>query len=463
MPISQKSYTSAAPEQVQDDVLFKPNRGIRVIELNRPAKLNSLNQSMVDKITPRLAEWTKSDVAQTVVLKGNGKALCAGGDVAALALAIKNEGEQGSAQSTTFFKDEYTLNHLIAAYPKPYISIMDGIVMGGGVGLSVHAPFRVVTEKTMFAMPETDIGFFPDVGGSFFLSRLDGEIGTYLALTSSRLKGYDVVSAGIGTHYIPQSQLESLEARLAEIFVDGKVYSQDAFDLVNNVLNEFSADAPEGFQFSLSGANRELIDRAFSKSTIEAIVAELESDGSELAKSALKAINTRSPTSVKVTLAALRQGKTLGIKDALNAEYRIAENFMYGHEFAEGVIAKLIEKREPKWEPASFEGVGSSLVAQYLTPRASSESENITFHYPDVNYLQYPHKYGLPTEQQVQDYITGNDSIDREFKVTTDEVFEHFDNITKSKLGIKAKIQDILERKTTPDPTEATLLDWKYE
>lgn len=418
---------------------------------------------MIESLTPRLAEWTKSDVAQTIVLKGAGKAFCAGDDVTTLAKTIQSQGEQGSAKSTAFYKDEFALNHLIAAYPKPYVSIMNGCVMGSGAGISVHAPFRVVTENTVFSMPEASIGFFPDVGGTYFLSRLDGEIGTYLALTSSTLKGYDIVSAGVGTHYVPQSQLENLEARLAEIFVDSKVYPQDAFDLVNNVLNEYSCDAPEGYQFSLTGANRKLIDSAFSKSSVEAIISELESDGSALATEAIKSIKSASPTSVKVSLAAIRQGKTLGIKDALNAEYRIAENFLYGTEFAEGVFAKLVEKREPKWEPASLEAVSSSLVAQYLTPRASSESGNVEYLYPDVNFLQYPHNYGLPTEQQIRDFITGNDSAERDFKVTSAEVFEHFDDISKSKLGIKRKIQEVLERKTMPDPSDVNLLDWKYE
>lgn len=421
---------------------------------------------MVDKIIPRMIEWTKSDIAQTIVLKGTGeKALCAGGDVAALALAIANEGEAGSAKSTAFFKDEYTLNHLIATYPKPYIAIMNGITMGGGVGLSVHAPFRVVTEKTLFAMPETDIGFFPDVGGTYFLSRLDGEIGTYLALTSARLKGYDVVAAGVGTHFVPESVLPDLEARLAEIFVDTEIAPIDAFSLVNNVLQEFSSDAPDGFTSSIAGSARQTIDKAFSKATVEEIVAELESDGSELALNAKKLLLSRSPTSVKVTLAALRRGKTLGIKDALDAEYRLAENFMYGHEFVEGVVAKLISKpkRDPEWKPATLADVTPNLVSDYLSPRPNSENANIEYFHPEHNFLQYPHRFGLPTEEQIKDYITGNDNPDREFKVTVQEIYDHFDNITKSKIGIRRKIDDVLARKTKADPTDARLLDWVYE
>lgn len=463
-PLARNSSSASIAPEDADDVLFAPNRGVRVITLNRPAKLNSLNQSMVDKIMPRMVEWTKSDTAQSVILKGAGaKALCAGGDVSALAKDIADNGPEGSARSTGFFKDEYTLNHLIASYPKPYVSIMNGITMGGGVGLSVHAPFRVVTEKTLFAMPETDIGFFPDVGGSFFLSRLDGHIGAYLALTSARLKGYDAVSAGIGTHYIPEALLPDLEARLAEVFVDS-VAPIDAFSLVNSVLLEFESAAPDGYVFSLSGKNRETIDNCFSKATAEEIVSALEADGSELALSAKKAILSRSPTSVKVTLEALKRGKQLGIKDALDAEYRLAENFMYGHEFVEGVSAKLIAKpaRAPEWKPATLQEVTPELVKQYLTPRPNTTVPAIEFFHPENNFLAYPHKYGLPSEQQVQEHVLGEDNPDREFKVSVKEVIDHFDNITKSKLGAREKIQDILARKTKPDPTDAQLLDWIY-
>lgn len=165
---------------------------MRTVELNRPKKLNSLNGSMARKIVPRLQEWTKSQMANVIVVKGEGRALCAGGDVAALAQQ-NQQGTEGQQASKDYFALEYKLDHLIATYPKPYVAFMDGITMGGGVGLSVHAPFRIATENTVFAMPETTIGFFPDVGASFFLPRMDGELGTYLALTSEQLKGANVL------------------------------------------------------------------------------------------------------------------------------------------------------------------------------------------------------------------------------------------------------------------------------
>ena len=177
------------PGDDPDDVVFNSTYSVRTIELNRPQKLNSLDGSMCRKIIPRLLEWEKSDMISAVIMKGAGEnALCAGGDVATLA-KWNQEGSEGVQKSTDYFALEYKLDHLIATYTKPYISFMDGITMGGGVGLSVHAPFRIATERTLFAMPETSIGFFPEVGGSFFLPRLDGRLGKYLALTSERLKG----------------------------------------------------------------------------------------------------------------------------------------------------------------------------------------------------------------------------------------------------------------------------------
>lgn len=172
-------------------MLFNSLYGLRTITLNRPNKLNSLDGSMIRKIVPRLQEWDKSQMANVIVIKGEGRAFCAGGDVAAL--AKQNGTESGQKDSTAYFAQEYALDHYVATYTKPYVAFIDGITMGGGVGLSVHAPFRIATERTVFAMPETTIGLFPDVGAGFALSRLDGQLGLYLALTSEQLKGVNVL------------------------------------------------------------------------------------------------------------------------------------------------------------------------------------------------------------------------------------------------------------------------------
>ena len=186
------NYLDEQPGDEADDVIFGKTYGVRTLELNRPKKLNSLNGSMARKLIRRLQEYEKSDMANVIILKGAGRAFCAGGDVAALA-KWDQEGKEGQRRSSEYFALEYRLDHLIASYTRPLVAFMDGITMGGGVGLSVHAPFRIATEKTVYAMPETTIGFFPDVGASFFLPRMDGNLGTYLALTSEQLKGADAL------------------------------------------------------------------------------------------------------------------------------------------------------------------------------------------------------------------------------------------------------------------------------
>src|SRR6201996_8950938 len=232
------------PGDDPDDVLFNSLYGVRTIELNRPKKLNSLNGSMARKILPRLREWEKSQMANVILISGAGpKAFCAGGDVAELAMQNKN-GPEGQKKSSDYFALEFKLDHLISTYSKPYIAIMDGITMGGGVGLSVHAPFRIATERTVFAMPETTIGFFPDVGGSFFLPRLDGAIGTYLALTSERLHGVQAYYAGIATHYLDSSVLANLTTRLSELVFKDYSTLDERLKLVNSTIAEFSTGLP---------------------------------------------------------------------------------------------------------------------------------------------------------------------------------------------------------------------------
>ncbi|KAF5096175.1 hypothetical protein D0Z00_002870 [Geotrichum galactomycetum] len=361
---------------------------------------------MIDKITLRLVKWASCDITKTVVIKGAGnKAFCAGGDVAVLAKGISDNAETGPAVASKFFKDQYTMDHLIAAYTKPYVALLDGVTMGGGVGLGVHAPFRIATEKTLFAMPETDIGFFTDGG--------------------VRLKGYDVVAAGIATHYVPETVLPELEARLAEIISDNKNISTDPFNLVNNVLEEFATDAPEGYEFSLSGKKRKAIDSIFGQSSIEDIISALEADGSEWALKTKKTILGKPPLSVKVTFHALRRGKDLTITDALSKEYQLAKQFMSGDDFVEGVTSKLINKpaTAPQWKPATLDEVTASAVSEFINKTDATDAlEPIT----KEDFVDYPHKFGLPAEQDIKNFITGNDGSDRKFKVTKDKVFDHF-------------------------------------
>ncbi|KAJ9613192.1 3-hydroxyisobutyryl-CoA hydrolase [Cladophialophora chaetospira] len=463
------------PGDDPDDVLFNSLYGVRTIELNRPKKLNSLNGSMARKILPRLREWEKSQMANVILINGAGpKAFCAGGDVAELAIQNK-EGPEGQQKSSDYFALEYQLDHLIATYSKPYIAIMDGITMGGGVGLSVHAPFRIATEKTVFAMPETTIGFFPDVGGGFFLPRLDGEIGTYLALTSERLHGVQVFYAGIATHYIDSSVLAQMTTRLSELVFKDYADLNERLGLIDSTIAEFTSSlpAPDSYEKAqhgnLSGPLREAIDRIFGFDTIEEILSALQKETqsedtylADWAKATQKTIAIRSPTSLRVTLRQLREGKSWNISETFAREHKIASTFMAHPDFVEGVSARLITKppAQPNWSPSKLEDVRKTDVDKFFAEPGYHETLQLVDPHEgalDQAYTDYPHaKFALPRESDIKAAVQefGKEGS----KKVTNEVLRQW----KNKAGVKEKLQDVLARNTTA-LKDGKGLRWKGE
>ena len=465
----QTRMASSSPPEIKeqpgdepDDVQFNTLNGIRLIELNRPRKLNSLNGSMARKIVPRLLEWKHSQLATIIVIAGAGeKAFCAGGDVAEL--AKQNSTPEGQKASTDYFALEYQLDHLIATYNKPYISLMDGITMGGGVGLSVHAPFRIATERTVFAMPETTIGFFPDVGGSFFLPRLDGAIGAYLALTSERLNGREAVLAGIATHYIHSSDLKNLMTRLSElVFEDDAAYAARV-DLVNATILEFTQKLPSISELpptqhgSLTGNLRSAIDRCFSKDTIEDIIAALEKEqsngASDIAKWAgatLKTLSIRSPTSLKVTLKQLQHGRQWSIAETFVREHALAGKFMAHPDFVEGVTARLIDKptREPKWKPAKLEDVSEEEVDRFFKINRSQTLTLLNEHLQGrpIDYREnQAQKFdiGLPTEKIIRELAK---QYQNDPKAILTGLETRINPSVRFAQGLAEKVDDVLSR-----------------
>ncbi|KAJ9266289.1 hypothetical protein DTO212C5_6376 [Paecilomyces variotii] len=433
------------PGDEPDDVLFNSLYGVRTVELNRPKKLNSLNGSMARKILPRLKEWEKSQLANIIMVSGAGsKAFCAGGDVAALALQ-NEQGPEGQKKSADYFGLEYQLDHVIATYSKPYIAVMDGITMGGGVGLSVHAPFRIATERTLFAMPETTIGFFPDVGGSFFLPRLDGETGTYLALTSERLSGVQAFYAGIATHYLDSSVLSNLTARLSELVFKDYATLPERLDLVNKTIAEFSTGLPSIQQepIQLAGKLRKAIDRCFKYNTVEEIFKALENEEEqkEWAQKTLETLSQRSPTSLKVTLRQLRLGRKWSIAETFQREHHIAAQFMKHHDFVEGVKARLMSKppATPKWQPATLAEVSNEAVDAFFNiPQGQTRLPLIN----DANYNRYPHAhYALPTEKDIEKFVR---DTSKSRKQTVNEFVERWGE----KEGVREKVAEVLARRT---------------
>ncbi|XP_067009052.2 3-hydroxyisobutyryl-CoA hydrolase, mitochondrial [Anabrus simplex] len=344
-----------------EDVLFKSVNNKGVIILNRPKALNALNTSMCNKIFPKMKEWECEK--KMVIIKGAGeKAFCAGGDVKSLA----QEGLKGNHVGKEFFRREYTLNNLIGTYSIPYIALIDGITMGGGVGLSVHGHYRVATERTLFAMPETAIGLFPDVGGSYFLPRLGGKLGLYLALTGHRLKGKDNLKAGIATHYCESTRLTDLENALLECANPEKE--------AEGILNSFTKESEgHSVEFSLAPYLKQ-IDQIFSAPTVEEILVRLEKDGSEWAIKTLTTLRQMSPTSMKVTKRELDEGVNKTLQECLIVEYRLGVHACEGHDFYEGVKALLIDKgRKPEWKPATLEEVTPEFLDKHFAPLAPED------------------------------------------------------------------------------------------
>jgi enoyl-CoA hydratase len=322
-----------------DDILFAREGRIGLITLNRPAALNALNRAMCGALHRQLIDWALDDGVEAVAIEGAGdRAFCAGGDVVGLHAA----GRAGSSEWEGFFHDEYRMNHAIAHYPKPYVALVNGISMGGGVGLSVHAPFRVATERTLFAMPETGIGLIPDVGGTHALPRFPGEFGTWLGLTGARIRGADTRAIGYATHFVPSAELPLLKERLAH-----------SHERVAAVLATFDVAQPE----SPLAALRDGIDYHFGQDEVEEITASL-ADGDDWARAQADTIGAMSPTSLKLTLHGLRAGRRASIEDCLRLEYRMVSGIKAGHDFYEGVRAQLIDKdRNPRWSPARLEEV----------------------------------------------------------------------------------------------------------
>ena len=340
------------------EVDFKKVNNIGCITLNRPKQLNALNLSMVKAMQQQLDECERDNDIKAVVVKGAGEtAFCAGGDVK----TIREKCLEGDIhKAMEFFREEYFLNHRISNYKKPYIAFINGITMGGGVGISVHGKYRIATEKTLFAMPETAIGFFADVGGSYFLSRLHDSIGIYLVLTGYRLKGKDVRKTGIATHYMDSKHLANLENELYET----KNLTPES---LNSLLGKFDEKISEKFDTSK-------ISPIFSQSSIEDIIKKLEAEGSDWAKQQLSLIHKMSPISQKVAVRQLKVGAQKNLKECLEMEYQLCLRFTKKGDFLEGVRAVLIDRgAKPNWHIANISEVDDKLVDWFFEPQPDDE------------------------------------------------------------------------------------------
>jgi len=329
------------------------------IRLNRPKALNSLTLAMVREIEAALDAFEADPAVAAVLLTGEGeRGLCAGGDIR----MIYDGGRAGSPEPVDFWREEYRMNARLARLAKPYIAFMDGIVMGGGVGVSVYGSHRIVTERTRFAMPETGIGFFPDVGASWFLTRRNDELGTYAALTGEQLAAGDVIAFGLADSHVPSERLPSLAEKLSGL---------PAIASHADVSATIAAFAETPTPGEIAG-QRVLIDRLFAFDTVEVIFAALERDGSDFAARALGILRTKSPLSLKVTLRLLRLGREeTSLEACLEREFAATAAVLRSHDFYEGVRAAVVDKdRNPRWRPAQLADVTEEDVAAFFEPGA---------------------------------------------------------------------------------------------
>lgn len=341
----------------ESEVLTCVESGVGRITLNRPKALHALNRAMCEAMTTALLDWRRDDAVRSVLIDHAGeRGFCAGGDIRMIA----ESGAGDASEAKAFFMTEYRLNHLLFEYPKPVTAIVDGIVMGGGVGISEPAEVRIATERTTYAMPETGIGLFPDVGGGWFLPRLPGQTGVWLALTGARLKAADTVFLGIHSHFLPSDSLEAFRSIL-------KVDPAHPADIADG-LEEDAGEAPVA-------AHVEAIDRLFAFDTVEAIFAALEADGSDWALAQLAVLKTKSPQSMKITLRQLRTGAGLtSFAEAMALEYRLGGRVVRSQDFQEGVRAVVVDKdNTPQWSPVGLVGVSEAQLDALFSPLPAAE------------------------------------------------------------------------------------------
>jgi enoyl-CoA hydratase len=352
---------------MSEDVRVERHGRLGLILLDRPKALNALNLAMAERLDAVLADWAVDESVEAVAIRGlGGRAFCSGGDVRAI--GVLPDPAERAALGDRFFRAEYTVNHRIHTFPKPYVALIDGIAMGGGMGLSIHGSHRIVTENSLLAMPETALGLFPDVGASWYLTQCPGRMGRYVGLTGLRLDAADALALGLATHFVPAAVLDALTADLAAADRLGR-------GEIDRILARHQGQASA----SALPARQADIDRVFGADSLEAIMAGLAVEPVDWAAEALVAMHRASPTSLAVTFRRLMEAPGQGIAEILRRDYRLARHLVAGPDFAEGVRAILIDKDQaPRWQPAALAELDPGAIDGLLAPLADP-AEELTF------------------------------------------------------------------------------------
>lgn len=493
-------------------VEFNIQGNARTITLNRGAKLNALNTEMCREMIPRLMEFSNSKGAKLILIKSNSeKSFCSGGDVVACA---KHNMAGRPEKSVEFFQNEYNLNYLLSIYGKPVVSLVNGIVMGGGVGLSVHNSFRVVTETTRFAMPESSIGFISDVGTSFWLPKLDSNLGYYLSLTGDELTGFDTLLMGFGTHYVPSNRFSELAERLSTVELadlainrkGNKIFNNakngQLFALVNSIIEEFVVEVPKNHRFKYSNAELNTVERCFNPDnhkTVEDIITSLNEDGSEFAIKTIEKLNSKSPLSLNLNWNLLLRNKDATIQESLTRELKVAAKLMNNYrdnDFNDFIGNKLIAKNPAPMTSKyykSIKDVPSPVVDELVSldvynpkslstdeVKAKEDAEKLIeslnglkiSNFPKLgdgvsNFNQYPHHMGLPTQSEIAAFVKEVEEGSRDSQsnktpipVTYRDTLNYFRMKYNEKEGVDAKVKMVLNRKTRPSTSDPNYIEW---
>ncbi|KAI8057806.1 ClpP/crotonase-like domain-containing protein [Syncephalis plumigaleata] len=386
--LAQKIMMSTTSESQSDLLAYRKN-GHQVFVLNRPKVFNAFSLEMNNKFRSELEKFEQSDDKRIVLVKSSHpKIFSSGGDMKDTLNKLKTR----DPALLEFGRKQYQLMHFIATLKKPYVAIINGCTMGAGVGLSVHAPFRISTENTVVAMPETKIGYFPDVGTSFFLPRMDGETGIYLGLTGKRI--WARIYAGFATHYVHSNRLPELEDELMRL-------ETNDLEMIKATIERFSA-TPSGRPYSL-GVHREAIDRCFKFECLKETCIALEKENTAWSKETLNTLRQMSPTSTQVSLLHLRAARGMSLANSIRGEYDLAQKCAFHNDFHEGITALLVERRQPVWSPANIEDLSLDDIKNEYFVKKSPSVLSLLNH---IDYMEYPHRHvALPNEYDVCEHL----------------------------------------------------------
>ncbi|KAL7421630.1 3-hydroxyisobutyryl-CoA hydrolase [Cryptotrichosporon argae] len=476
--LASSSPAMAAPP-ASELVAFESLGASRVYRLNRPKALNALNREMITALTAKVTAWRESELCQLVVGMGDERAFCAGGDVKGLVLGQK----EGKDEALAFFKDEFELNWLLGRLGKPYVAVIDGIVMGGGAGLSLPAPIRVATSRTVFAMPETKIGYAPDVGANYYLAQLDGQIGAWLAVTGQEVYGRAVYELGLATHYVEPSTIADLVHQLTQLAsptletVGSLVATYTTAPTTAVPSSKASPDGPS----PITGEVRVALDRAFSKSSVKDIydaLGEIAAEGGEAAvwaKTQQGLMNARSPTGMAVALENFKSAKAgKSLQKALRNDILMATGFAgpsrSTDDFTTGVTHLLIEKASSRapWSPSALDDAALSpaaIKAAFLTRGAESAAPELALdpapvkrEGPDSTWGRF-RAHGLPSEATVRAWVEGDSPNAGAFKVKEHELLDRLVKAGPRAHEERRRAAEIVARHCEKD--DEGYLNWK--